>query len=88
MVKISKRSSAWNVWASVHSRNSTRGIFEVLHLLLTCGCKAQYDSKIYKPRNIHIHIYVVVNFLSQLIFIFRLFLGMVINANEFETKEV
>ena len=31
--------------------------------------------------------YVVVNFLSQLIFIFPLFLGMVIHANEFETKE-
>ena len=34
------------------------------------------------------YIYVVVNFLSQLIFIFRLFLGMVMNANEFETKEI
>ena len=33
-------------------------------------------------------VYVVVNFLSQLIFIFRLFLGMVRNANEFETKEI
>ena len=33
-------------------------------------------------------IYAVVNFLSQLIFIFRLFLGMVMNANEFETKEI
>ena len=31
--------------------------------------------------------YVVVNFLSQLIFIFPLFLGMVMYANEFETKE-
>ena len=31
---------------------------------------------------------VVVNFLSQLIYIFRLFLGMVMNANEFETKEI
>ena len=33
-------------------------------------------------------VYVVVNFLSQLIFIFKLFLGMVMNANEFETKEI
>ena len=33
------------------------------------------------------NIYVVVNFLSQVIFIFPLFLGMVIYANEFETKE-
>ena len=32
-------------------------------------------------------IYVVVNFLSQLIFIFLLFWGMVMYANEFETKE-
>ena len=32
-------------------------------------------------------LYVVVNFLSQVIFIFPLFLGMVIYANEFETKE-
>ena len=31
--------------------------------------------------------YVVVNFLSQVIFIFPLFLGMVIYANEFETME-
>ena len=33
-------------------------------------------------------VYVVVNFLSQLIFIFLSFLGMVMNANEFETKEI
>ena len=39
-------------------------------------------------RGILIHGYVVVNFLSQLIFIFLLFLGMVMNANEFETKEI
>ena len=32
-------------------------------------------------------VYVVVNFLSQLIFIFLLFWGMVMYANEFETKE-
>ena len=31
--------------------------------------------------------YVVVNFLSQVIFVFLLFLGMVIYANEVETKE-
>ena len=34
-----------------------------------------------------IHVYVVVNFLSQVIFLFLLFLGMVIYANEVETKE-
>ena len=33
------------------------------------------------------YIYVVVNFLFQLIFIFPLFWGMVMYANEFKTKE-
>ena len=33
------------------------------------------------------HVYVVVNFLFQLIFIFPLFWGMVMYANEFKTKE-
>ena len=33
------------------------------------------------------NVFVVVNFLSQVIFIFPLFLGMVIYANEFETKK-
>ena len=33
------------------------------------------------------YVYFVVNFLSQLIFIFPLFLGMAIHANEFGTKE-
>ena len=32
-------------------------------------------------------IYVVVNFLSQVIFVFLLFFGMVMYANEVETKE-
>ena len=32
-------------------------------------------------------VYVVVNFLFQLIFIFPLFWGMVMYANEFKTKE-
>ena len=32
-------------------------------------------------------VYVVVNFLFQVIFIFPLFLGMVVYANEFKTKE-
>ena len=32
-------------------------------------------------------IYVVVNFLFQVIFVFLLFLGMVIYADEVETKE-
>ena len=33
------------------------------------------------------YVYVVVNFLFQLIFIFPLFWGMVMYATEFETKE-
>ena len=36
---------------------------------------------------ISLDIYVVVNFLSQVIFVFLLFLGMVMYANEIETKE-
>ena len=35
----------------------------------------------------YLYIYVVVNFLFQVIFIFLLFLGMVIYANKVETKE-
>ena len=38
-------------------------------------------------RYIDRYIYVVVNFLSQVTFIFPLFLAMVMYANEFETKE-
>ena len=34
-----------------------------------------------------LNVLVVVNFLSQLIFIFPLFLGIVMYLNEFETKE-
>ena len=33
------------------------------------------------------YVYVAVNFLFQLIFVFPLFLGMVMHANEFETME-
>ena len=33
-----------------------------------------------------VNIYVVVNFLSQVIFVFLLFLGMLMYANEVETK--
>ena len=36
---------------------------------------------------IPVDVYVVVNFLFQLIFIFPLFWGMVMYANEFKTKE-
>ena len=37
--------------------------------------------------SVNLDVYVVVNFLFQVIFIFLLFLGMVIYANEVETKE-
>ena len=33
------------------------------------------------------YVYVVVNFLSQVIFVFLLVLGMIMYANEVETKE-
>ena len=39
------------------------------------------------PSNLDTNGYVVVNFLFQLIFVFPLFWGMVIYANEFKTKE-
>ena len=35
-----------------------------------------------------LHVYVVVNFLPQVIFVFLVFWGMVIYANEVETKEI
>ena len=35
----------------------------------------------------HTHVCVVVNFLSQVIFVFLLFLGMVMYGNEVERKE-
>ena len=35
----------------------------------------------------NLKVYVVVNFLSQVIFVFLLFWGMVMYANEVETKE-
>ena len=40
-----------------------------------------------KFKRYHDDTYVAVNFLFQLIFVFPLFMGMVMYANEFETKE-
>ena len=37
--------------------------------------------------DVSVYNYVVVNFLSQVIFVFLLFLGMAMYANEVETKE-
>ena len=46
-------------------------------------------AAIFSVMQIHpnLKVYVVVNFLSQVIFVFLLFLGMVMYANEVETKE-
>ena len=46
-------------------------------------------AAIFSVMQIHpnLKVYVVVNFLSQVIFVFLLFLGMVMCANEVETKE-
>ena len=38
-------------------------------------------------KSMQLHVHVVVNFLFQLIFVFPLFWGMVMYANEFKTKE-
>ena len=61
--------------------------------LLVCrlwisGLMAKRRRTLYESKWLIMSVYVVVNFLSQLIFIFLLFLGMVMNANEFETKEI
>ena len=50
-------------------------------------CWIQDEKKIVFWIAVYIYEYVVVNFLSQVIFVFLLFLGMVIYANEVETKE-
>ena len=47
---------------------------------MACNVLAPSLTKIF-------NVYVVVNFLFQLIFIFPLFWGMVMYANEFKTKE-
>ena len=56
--------------------------------MLCSGAKLRkFEQKIYLYPYKYINIYIVVNFLSQVIFIFPLFWGMVVYANEFETKE-
>ena len=47
----------------------------------------QYNLTWWEGGTIPYKVYVVVNFLFQLIFIFPLFWGMVMHANEFNTKE-
>ena len=61
------------------------------------GCWVPYEymgtisrkAAIFSVMQIHPNrkVYVVVNFLSQVIFVFLLFLGTVMSANEVETKE-
>ena len=57
-------------------------------MLSALQCFKKVWIKNANPRIIYyIYIYVVVNFSSQVIFVFLLFLGMVMYANEVETKE-
>ena len=53
---------------------------------LSCGCHYKCPQhNLGKMKRLYM--YVVVNFLSEVIFLFLLFLGMVMYANEAETKE-
>ena len=54
---------------------------------MTVGLTVLTRHSFIEARIRHCGIFVVVNFLSQLIFIFLLFWGMVMYAYEFETKE-
>ena len=61
-------------------------------MLLGCvtvlmGAVVLCDNLNYTQRKSEDNVNVVVNFLSQVIFVFLLFLGMVMYANEVETKE-
>ena len=47
----------------------------------------QYNLTWWEGGTIHYNVYVVVNFLFQLIFVYPLFWSMVMHANEFNTKE-
>ena len=63
----------------VENRRNTDTAFMIGHAYLKL-----YPSHVFVYLK---HVYVVVNFLFQLIFIFPLFWGMVMYANEFKTKE-
>ena len=58
---------------------------EQLQQMLTIVLLELKHSQMINPLSLNIH--VVVNFLSQVIFVFLLFLGMIMYANEVETKE-
>ena len=57
-----------------------------LNLIVTCIFIYLLLNGIFHVLAFYITIFFVVNFLSQVIFVFLLFLGMVIYANEVETK--
>ena len=57
-----------------------------LNLIVTCIFIYLLLTGIFHVLAFYINIFFVVNFLSQVIFVFLLFLGMVIYANEVETK--
>ena len=55
--------------------------------ILTVQCFKHFMIFLFLKKTVTFIVYVVVNFLSQVIFVFLLFLGMVMCANEVETKE-
>ena len=56
-------------------------------MAVTCSLQVTLFSALLTSLKNWLNVYVVVNFLSQVIFVFLLFLGMVMYANEVETKE-
>ena len=54
---------------------------------LSCAYILQVNFCVISSKIVSFSIYVIVNFLFQVIFVFLLFLGMVMYANEIETKE-
>ena len=69
--------------------NVTRDVWRALCVFRTGDLPIvkKYAYMYYKKELKCVNVYVVVNFLFQVIFIFLLFLGMVIYANKVETKE-
>ena len=56
-------------------------------MAVTCSLQVTLFSALLTSLKNWLNVYVVVSFLSQVIFVFLLFLGMVMYANEVETKE-
>ena len=86
-VKIKFRSKFFKPWLIIYFLSHLALIIQELGL----ETKETENQGRLKNFNLNLiltyNIYVVVNFLSQVIFVFLLFLGMVIYANEVETKE-